>query len=92
MGRVGYPDATRVNSLLSQICAERGWCLPPGSDELVRSTVADGDAAVVDMLIRTELEIDPVMCDAATRRWLTGKVNDWLFDPNGRGASSGLPI
>ena len=89
---MGYPNATRMNSLLSQICTERGWCLAPGSDEHVREAVANGAASVVDLLIRTELEIDPTVCDATTRRWLAGKVEDWLFDPRGRGASSGLPM
>ena len=58
----------------------------------MRAAMAGGTASVVDMLIRTELEIDPGMCDSPTRRWLTGKVEDWLFDPRGPGASSGLPI
>lgn len=92
MVAMGHPGASRTNSLLTQICTERGWCLPPGSDELVRATIADGPAAVIDILIRTEMGIDPVMCDSATRRWLSEKVEDWLFDPVGRGACSGLPI
>jgi hypothetical protein len=70
-GPVGYPDATRVNSLLSQICTERGSCLPPGSDENVRGVMADGATSVVAALIRTELESQPAMCDSPTRRWLT---------------------
>lgn len=39
---MGYPNATRVNGLLSQICTERGWCKPPGTDDLVRAAAADG--------------------------------------------------
>ena len=41
-------------------------------------------------IIRSELEIDPALCEKATRRWLMNKVDDWLFEPRGRGASSGL--
>jgi hypothetical protein len=89
---VGYPDATRVNSLLSQICVERGWCLPPEGGELVRRTIPDGIDAVVDAIIRVEKEMDPVLCDKETRRWLQRKVDDWLFHPRGRGASSALPL
>jgi hypothetical protein len=89
---VAYPDATRVNSLLSEICIERGWCLPPGAVAEVRRAVSTGIESVIDGIIRTELEIDPVMCDRETRRWLAGKVDDWLFDPVGRGASSELPL
>jgi hypothetical protein len=92
MGGVGYPAPTRASSLLSEICTERGWCLPPGSDERVRAAIPDGVASIVDLLIRIELEIAPEMCESPTRRWLTQKVEDWLFDPRGHGASSGLPI
>jgi len=46
----------------------------------------------VDTIIRAELGIEPIMCDKDTWRWLAGKVDDWLFHPRGRGASSGLPL
>ena len=89
---MGYPDATRLNSLLTQICTERGWCLSPDDGDRVRLTIPDGVDRVVDSIIRAELEIEPIMCDKDTRRWLRRKVNDWLFDPHGAGASSGLPL
>jgi hypothetical protein len=89
---VGYPNATRLNSLLSQICQERGWCIAPDDHAEVRRAIAAGADAVVDALIRLELQIEPIMCDKETRRWLHGKVVDWLFDRRGRGASSGLPL
>jgi len=89
---MGYPNATRVNSLLSQICVERGWCLPPNEEERVRRAIPNGVDAVADTIIRAELQIDPIMCDTETRRWLTAKVGDWLFEPRGRGASSDLPL
>lgn len=89
---VTYADASRLNSLLSQICIERGWCLSPDGYERVRQAIPDGINAVVDTIICIELETDPVLCDKHTRRWLRGKVDDWLFDPQGRGVSSGLPL
>lgn len=89
---MSYPDASRLNSLLSQICIERGWCLSADGYERVRQAVPDGIDAVVDTIIRVELEMDPVLCDKHTRTWLRGKVDDWLFDPRGRGASWGLPL
>lgn len=92
MPLVGYPNATRLNALLSQICTERGWCIAPDDEDQVRLVVPAGADAVVDALIRIELEIDPIMCDKATRRWLRRKVVDWLFDPRGSGVSSGLPL
>lgn len=91
-GAVGYPDATRVNSLLTEICRERGWCLPPDGEERVRKAIPDGIDMVVDTIIWVEMEMDPVLCDKSTRRWLRGKVDDWLFRRAGRGASSGLPL
>jgi hypothetical protein len=93
MTEVSYPDATRMDSLLSEICTERGWCI--GGDEhsaQVRQAVEAGADAVVDTLIRIEMEMEPIMLDKKTRRWLRGKVVDWLFDPHGRGALSGLPL
>lgn len=89
---VGYPTATRTNSLLTEICRERGWCLPPDGAERVREAIPEGVDTVVDTIIRVEMEIDPVLCDKSTRRWLEGKVDDWLFHPRGRGASSRLPL
>ncbi len=89
---MGYPHATRLNSLLSQICEEGGWCVAPADYDEVRRSIELGAEAVVDTLIRVELEIEPIMCDKETRRWLRGKVVDWLFAPRGRGATSGLPL
>jgi len=88
---VGYPNATRMSGLLAEICKERGWCIGPEETE-VRVAVEAGADAVVDMLIRIEMQMEPVMLDKETRRWLRGRVVDWLFDPCGRGASSGLPL
>jgi hypothetical protein len=87
------PPATRVASLLTQICLSRGWCLGPVGDAIVRDALGDGLDAVVDALISEELELpDPAQCDGATRQWLSESVDDWLFAPRGRGATSGLPL
>jgi hypothetical protein len=71
---MGHPNATRLNTL--------------DDAERVRLAIPDGVDAVVDTLIRVELEIDPIMCEKDTRRWLRDRVADWLFDRRGRGASS----
>jgi len=34
---------------------------------------------------------NPVMCDRKVKAYLAQAVGDWLFDPRGRGARSGLP-
>jgi len=92
MSGVGYPNATRMNGLLSEICIEQGWCLAASGEAQVRQALGAGADAVVDTLIRVEMHMEPVMLDKETRRWLRGKVIDWLYDPRGRGASSGLPL
>lgn len=89
---MGYPNATRVHSLLSEICREWGYCLPPGSDEKIRSTIPEGEQAVVELIIQIELGIEPIMAAKDTHRYLRSKVIDWLFNPHGRGAASGLPM
>ena len=82
-----------MNSLLTEICRERGWCIGGADDQArVRQAVDGGADAVVDALIQIEMQIEPEMLDKQTRRWLRGKVVDWLFDPRGRGATSGLPL
>jgi hypothetical protein len=88
---MAYPDATRVHSLLSEICREWGYCLPPGSDDEIRFAIPKGADPVVDPIIRVERGIHPVMVDKNTRRYLHGKVVDWLFNIEGRRAASGLP-
>jgi hypothetical protein len=89
---MAYPGATRVHSLLSEICREWGYCLPPGSDEQVRSAIPEGADAIVDLTIRIELGIEPITAAKDTQRYLRNKVVDWLFDANGRGVASGLQI
>lgn len=82
-----------MNSLLTEICIQRGWCIGGTEDRArVREAVDAGADAVVETLIRIEMQMEPVMLDKDTRRWLHAKAVDWLFDPRGRGASSGLPL
>jgi hypothetical protein len=78
--------------LLTEICREWGYCLPPGSDDRIREVMPESADAVVDLIIRIELQIEPAMAAKDTHRYLRGKVVDWLFDPHGRGVASGLPI
>ena len=51
---------------------------------------ADTPDAVVDAVLVRE-GLDPLTADAAQRAEIRAVVEDWLFDPSGRGARSGLP-
>lgn len=44
---------------------------------------------MVDAVLSAE-GLDPTSCDRATRVVLAKAVDDWLFDPQGRGARSGM--
>lgn len=47
---------------------------------------------IVDRILRAEGIDQPEYYDTQTRRDFTQILNDWLFDPHGRGATSGLPL
>jgi hypothetical protein len=46
--------------------------------------------AVTDSIIRVQFG-ESELRDEDKRAWLTPIVDDWLFDPGGRGARSGVP-
>lgn len=82
--------ASRMDALLVELCVAHGWCLAPSDREvLLASRASDGDT-ITDAILRAELGQDHT-ADRKTRAWLKALVDDWLFDPNGRGVSSGLP-
>lgn len=86
-----HPELSRTNALLWEICTKYGWCdvrfQAEAFCELVRSG-ADADT-VVDAILRAEgAELDHPHRD----RYLQRVVEDWLFDPQGRGAHSGMPL
>jgi len=45
---------------------------------------------LTEMVLRGE-GLDPVMTDRKQSAGVLRMVQDWLFDPRGRGAKSGLP-
>ncbi len=82
------PSASRREALLRALCIGLGFCdtgLTPDDlgDAMTASEIAD--------LVLSGEGLDP----ATTRRTLHDSIrqviDDWLFDPNGRGANSGLP-
>ncbi len=79
-----------MDALLEELCTKYGWCLEPDDrDSLLQSDTGDADA-IADAIVAGELG-NAGLCDHRTRSWLTSLIDDWLFDPSGRGAASGLP-
>jgi hypothetical protein len=85
------PELSRTNALLWEICTKYGWCDVRFQAEAFYEVVASGGGAdaVVDAILRAEgAQLDHPHRDL----YLQHVVEDWLFDPQGRGARSGLPL
>jgi hypothetical protein len=80
------PDSRRA-ALLHELCGSLGYCNELSADALTDARSVD---EIVDMVLVAE-GLDPTMCDRAIRAQLAEAVEDWLFDPRGCGARSGLP-
>jgi hypothetical protein len=87
---VGDRPASRTDALLEQLCTQYGWCLPKDDWTALLADTPHDREAVIDAIIRAEFG-EAATRDKDRRAWLTPIVNDWLFDPDGRGARSGLP-
>ena len=79
-----------MDALLEELCVGYGWCLEPNDYHASEVEVVDRET-VIDAILHAEYG-DSRAADRATRRWLAALADDWLFDPRGRGASSGLPL
>ena len=79
-----------MDALLEELCARYGWCLRPENHGDVLAAGAQGRGAIIDSIIRAEFG-DVGLDDAQQRERLGSIVDDWLYDPDGRGARSGLP-
>jgi hypothetical protein len=86
---MGYRPVSRMDALLEELCARHGWCLREDDRNALVADPPREREAVVDSIIRAEFG-DSAALDRDTRAWLTAVVEDWLFDPDGRGARSGL--
>jgi hypothetical protein len=81
---------SRMGALLRELCGY-GWCLPLEDRRALEAAGPQDRETVVDSIIRAECGEDDVR-DEDTRAFLRPIVDDWLFDPTGRGARSGLPL
>jgi hypothetical protein len=80
----------RMNALLRELC-EYGWCLSLEDSGALEDAGPQDRETVIDAIIRAECGEDELR-DEDTRAFLRPIVDDWLFDPTGRGARSGLPL
>ncbi|HTB49712.1 MAG TPA: hypothetical protein VNV44_09825 [Solirubrobacteraceae bacterium] len=82
---MGYKPRNRREALLVEL-SDYG----PGNltaDEIAPDMTAE---AIAETMLRRE-GLDPLV-DRGQYERLVGAANDWLFDPAGRGARSGLPV
>ncbi len=78
---------SRRDALLIELCAEYGYCqLGLSPEDLLPEWSSDQIATLV---LRCE-GLDPAM-DRGPLDEVRRLVDDWLFDPSGRGVKSGLP-
>ena len=80
--------ASRREALLGELCVGVGFCdtgLTP--DELADPIEA---SEILELVLNGE-GLDPATTRSALRESIRRLIDDWLFDPDGRGASSGLP-
>lgn len=87
---MGHRPVSRMDALLEELCTTHGWCLrDEDRARLIDAGVQDRDS-IIDAIIAAEFGDADV--DEDKRVWLAPVVDDWLFDPQGRGTASGLPL
>ena len=88
---MGYRPENRMDALLDELCVTHGWCLSPQDKAALIAAEPRDREAIVDSIIRAEYGESDVR-SKDRRAYLMPIVDDWLFDPAGRGARSGLPL
>ncbi len=95
---------SRIAGLRFELCVAYGWDQLTGDaygfggleliETLERMKMDPSDReAVLDAIVRAEFPDEgPDAGPETAPKWLRDLVDDWLFDPHGRGARSGLPM
>lgn len=84
---MGFRPATLREALLYELCVKLGFCSTGLTPEDLTETQSAREIA--DMVLTRE-GLRPGI-DETMRNSVERQVSDWLFDPHGRGAKSGLP-
>jgi hypothetical protein len=79
-----------VEAALIELCVKYGYCIPDEKAHPLLGDVPDDADAFLAAVLAADGR-DPALVDKRERQELRGVVCDWLFDPQGRGAKSGLP-
>lgn len=87
---MGYKPATRIDGIFYDLVVRYGWGMY-GDSSALRVSPPDDVSEFVDALLIIDGR-DPTFASRADRRLLARLVKDWVFDPAGRGARSGLPL
>ena len=83
---MGYRPNTQREALLQELKGRHGYVVNP----LTPGDLATGSRDDIARRVLRIEGLDPVL-DSKQYDEVCEIVNDWLFDPRGRGARSGLP-
>lgn len=86
---MNYKPTSRVDALLSDLMVGLGWYMA-GDRSALYEDPRDVEAVIDAVLVADGR--DPRLAIREDRRQIRDLVVDWMFDPNGRGAQSGLPM
>lgn len=87
---MGYKPTTRIDGIFYDLVVRYGWGMY-GDSSALRSTPPEDVSEFVDALLIIDGR-DPAYASRTDRRLVATLVRDWVFDPAGRGARSGLPL
>jgi hypothetical protein len=87
---VGNKPTTRIDCIFGELIIRYGWGMWGDSSRL-RGEPPDDVEQFIDELLLIDGR-SPIRASREDRRFLRGIVNDWIFEPSGRGVKSGLPL
>jgi hypothetical protein len=87
---VGYKPATRIDGIFYELLVRFGWGMY-GDSSALRISPPDDVSEFLDTLLIIDGR-DPAFASRTHRQLLATLVKDWVLDPAGRGARSGLPL
>jgi len=86
---MGYHPESLREALLYELCTKLGYCNSLTADDLTSGLDANEIARMV--FVAEGMDPEPPMLSKESREPVARMVDDWLFNPNGRGRKSGLP-